>query len=270
MARPTIITFCTDFGTHDNFVGQMKGAALAIAPELQLVDLCHAVPPHDVAAGAFILETGFRAFPPGTVHVAVVDPGVGTPRRAVAVKTRSYTFVAPDNGLLSRVLDVERAVRAHVLEAAHYRRKTVSATFEGRDVFAPAAAWLARGAALENLGPPAGPLVGLEGTRPPVRRGATVELPVLQIDRFGNATLDARAVDLARLFEGAPVAQWSLVARTASGEVNRTVRTYTEGGEDAPFLVINSAGYLEIALYGRSAAEELRLERGRGVELTIG
>lgn len=270
MARPRIITLCTDFGLRDNFVGQMKGAALAVDPGLRVVDLCHDVPPQNIAAGAFALETGCGAFPPGTVHVAVVDPGVGTTRRAIAVQTEHYTFVAPDNGLLTRVLEVDSPVRAHVLEAAHYRRRAVSATFEGRDVFAPAAAWLARGASLENFGPEAGALVRLTRSRPVLERGASVAVPVLQVDRFGNATLDARGRDLVRLLGPGPAASWPLCVRSRMGEVRRCVRTYGEATDGEPFLLINSAGYLELAIYGESAAVRLGLELDGEVELTLG
>jgi S-adenosylmethionine hydrolase len=258
------ITFTTDFGTSDTYAGQLHGAALCVCPDAILVDLTHEVPAHDVAAGAYLLETGYRAFPRGTIHVVVVDPGVGTARRAVGVRTDAYHFLAPDNGVLSRVLDEERVETAHVLEAAHYRRESVSATFEGRDVFAPAAAWLARGVDLSNFGPRAGELVRLPPS-PPIAPGAPARIRVVLVDRFGNAVLDAKRSVLEPLLGGR-----RLVVRTPDGrEITQLRRTYADGEADGPFLLFGSAGYLEIAMREGPAAERLGLRSGTEVDLAV-
>src|SRR6185503_17492831 len=160
MSRP-VIALLTDFGTRDHYAGTMKGVALGICPDATLVDVSHDLPPHDVVAGALELAAAYRYFPSGTVFLVVVDPGVGSTRRGIATETGDYRFVAPDNGVLSVVFD--QAPPKHVVELSdrRYARPTISRTFEGRDRFAPAAAWLAKGINLTALGRPAGSLVRL-------------------------------------------------------------------------------------------------------------
>ncbi len=256
-----IVTLLTDFGTADTFVGQMKGAILAVNPDVAVVDLTHEVPPQDVEAGAFLLATAYGAFPAGTVHVAVVDPGVGTTRRRLAVRTDRFYFVAPDNGVLSRVLDEDPAGAAHAVEAAHYLAREVSATFEGRDVFAPIAGWISKGTELSNLGPPAGPLVRLPAPAPLVA-GAPATVRVAFVDRFGNV-----ALDLSRRRLEAWLGERALALRveTPGGEVSSVRRTYAEAEGSAPFLLLNSAGYLEIAVREGRADRALGLARGAEV-----
>jgi S-adenosylmethionine hydrolase len=256
---PRIVTLLTDFGDADGYVGQMKGVLLGICPELQLVDLSHAVPPQGITAGAFLLEAATAAFPAGTIHLAVVDPGVGTARRRLVLCTERHLFVLPDNGLVSRVLDRHELRGAWSIEAAHYRRATVSATFEGRDVFAPAAAWLARGIAPERLGPAVEDLVRLP-LSPPLAPGEN-EVPVLWVDRFGNVVLD--------LPREGPEGSKSLRVRTPGGEVDRFARTYGDAPPGRPFLLFGSAGYLEIAVPGGRADASLGLRAGDTVTVVL-
>src|SRR5712691_8208029 len=161
MARP-LVALLTDFGTRDHYVGTMKGVMLGICAELTCVDISHDVPPHDVLAGALELAAAYRYFPAGTVFLVVVDPGVGSARRGIAAEAGDYRFVAPDNGVLSVVLDETPPRRVVELTERRYARPTVSRTFEGRDRFAPAAAWLAKGIELSALGRPAGALQRLD------------------------------------------------------------------------------------------------------------
>jgi S-adenosylmethionine hydrolase len=261
-----IITFTTDFGTGDTYAGQLRGAALSVCPDAILADLTHDVPPHDVAAGAFLFQSGYRAFPHGTIHVVVVDPGVGTARRGVAVRTDRYYFVAPDNGVLSRVMDEEPIECAHVLEAARYRRDFVSATFEGRDVFAPAAAWIARGVDLANFGPPAGDLVRLPPP-PRIEAGRPSRVRVLYVDRFGNVVLDVNRAALEPLL--APPAGRGLSVHAPRGSVSELRRTYSEGAGSGPFLLFGSSDQLEVAVRSGRAAEALGLAPGAEVELRV-
>src|SRR5438876_2927084 len=151
--RPTTLTLTTDFGTADHFIGVMKGIVLGINPWAAIVDITHAVPAQDIAAGAYHLSNAWRHFPRGSVHVAVVDPGVGSNRRAIAVASGGHFFVAPDNGLLTPVLDLAEEPIREIREPA-YIRAAPSPTFHGRDVFAPAGAHLSRGLRLERVGPP--------------------------------------------------------------------------------------------------------------------
>src|SRR5213593_146410 len=167
MARP-VIALLTDFGTRDHYAGTMKGVALGICPDATLVDISHDVPPHDVVAGALELAAAYKYFPSGTIFLVVVDPGVGSARRGIAAETSDYRFVAPDNGVLSVVFDEHAPKRVVELSERRYARPTVSRTFEGRDRFAPAAAWLAKGIELTALGRPAGSIQRLEIPHPDV------------------------------------------------------------------------------------------------------
>src|SRR5471030_2981133 len=161
MPRP-LIAFLTDFGTRDHYAGTMKGVALGICPDATLVDITHDILPHDVLGGALELAAAYHFFPHGTIFLVVVDPGVGSARRGIAAETGDHRFVAPDNGVLTAVLDEHPPKRVVELTERKYARPTVSRTFEGRDRFAPAAAWLAKGIELGALGRPAAPIQRLD------------------------------------------------------------------------------------------------------------
>jgi S-adenosylmethionine hydrolase len=257
-----IITFTTDFGHGSSYVGQMKGAALAIDPDLQLVDLCHEVPPQQVGTGSYLLESGYGAFPPGTIHVAVVDPGVGTARNALAVRAGDYLFLAPDNGLLGRVLERERLFEARLIAAEEFFGGPRSATFEGRDLFAPAAALLAGGLELHRLGPAVEEMIRLPRNNPSLVQGGAEQVPVLHIDDFGNVVLDIHRDALGAGLGG------RLRLETPQTAIETFHRTYGEAPAGEPFLLINSAGYLEIALRDGSAASALGLGLGMSLLLT--
>src|ERR1700687_3172198 len=200
MSRP-IIALLTDFGLRDHYAGTMKGVALGICPDATLVDISHDVPAHDVVAGALELAACYRYFPPGTVFLVVVDPGVGSTRRGIAAEAGEYRFVGPDNGVLSLVFDETPPRRVVELTERRYARPTVSRTFEGRDRFAPAAAWLAKGTDVGALGRPAGAIQRLAGARLEVPRpeidANRIVGEVLRVDRFGNliTNIDRRAFD---------------------------------------------------------------------------
>ena len=182
----SVITLTTDFGTRDWFVGTMKGVIASIAPRSTVVDLTHDLPPGDIRGGAFALAASHRFFPKGTIHVAVVDPGVGSRRKAIAVQTAKGVFVGPDNGVLSWALAKEKIRAIHALENEAYFLQPVSRTFHGRDIFAPVAAHLSRGVPIQKLGPALKDFVRLDWPEPRVRRGG-FEGEVVYIDRFGNA-----------------------------------------------------------------------------------
>src|SRR5437660_7497162 len=184
MARP-VIALVTDFGTRDYYAGTMKGVALGICPGLTLVDVTHEVPPHDVVAGALELAACYRYFPPGTIFLVVVDPGVGSSQRGIAAETGDYKFVAPDNGVLTPVLDETPARKIVELTERRYARPTVSRTFEGRDRFAPAAGWLAKGIQLAALGRPVSEIQRLDLPAPDASSDA-IRGVVVRVDRFGN------------------------------------------------------------------------------------
>ena len=236
-ARP-VLAFLTDFGTRDPYVGAMKGAALSVCADAALVDLTHDVAPHDVAEAARHLAAAAPYFPTDTAFVVVVDPGVGSARRALAARSGDRWFVGPDNGVLTPVLGPE----AVVIEIAEprYMRETVSRTFEGRDRFAPAAAWLLRGVPLEALGPRAADPVRLELPRPDIA-GGVLRGVLVAADRFGNVatSIDRASVDA---FAGS-----APICLTLDGRPIRLVATYAEIADGEVAALYGSAGLLEVA-----------------------
>src|SRR5437773_866888 len=195
MSRP-IIALLSDFGVRDHYAGTMKGVMLGICPDVTLVDISHDLPPQDVQAGALELAAAYKYFPAGTIFLAVVDPGVGSTRRGIAAEAGDYKFVAPDNGVLTAVLDEHAPKRVVELTERKYARATVSRTFEGRDRFAPAAAWLAKGIELTAFGRPAANMHRLEIPQAEASAEA-IAGQVLRVDRFGNliTNIDRRSFE---------------------------------------------------------------------------
>jgi S-adenosylmethionine hydrolase len=259
MARP-VIALLTDFGTRDHYAGTMKGVALGICPDATLVDISHDVPAHDVVAGALELAAAYRYFPSGTVFLVVVDPGVGSTRRGIAGDTGDYKFVAPDNGVLTAVFDEHPPKRVVELSERRYARPTVSRTFEGRDRFAPAAAWLAKGIDLAALGRPAGEIQRLDLPRPVVDADR-IDGQVVRVDRFGNliTNIDRKTFD--------QLARGALEIAIGRHVVPRVVSTYADAAPGELCALFGSTDHLEIAANGASAARALGLERGAPVHI---
>ncbi len=259
MARP-VIAFLTDFGTRDHYAGAMKGVALSICPDATLVDISHDVPPHDVVAGALELAAAYRYFPAGTIFLAVVDPGVGSARRGIAADSGGYKFVAPDNGVLTVVLDEQPPKRIVELSERKYARPTVSRTFEGRDRFAPAAAWLAKGVDVTALGRSAGAIHRLD--LPQARAiGEGLAGEVVRVDRFGNLITNIER----RAFE--KLAGAALEIHVGSFQVSQVVSTYADLAPGEIGALFGSTDHLEITASGASAAERLVLGRGAPVQV---
>jgi S-adenosylmethionine hydrolase len=256
--RP-IIALLTDFGTRDHYAGTMKGVVLGICADATLVDISHDIPPHDVLTAALELAAAYKYFPAGSIFLVVVDPGVGSPRRGLAVDTGEYRFIAPDNGVLTAVLKETPPKRIVELTERRYARPTVSKTFEGRDRFAPAAGWLARGVDLSALGRSAADyhrlaLPVLEIT------DAAVTGEVVRVDRFGNLVTN---IDH-KLFD--KFAQSGAIEVSAGPHrIGRLVGTYAEAAGDEPCALFGSTDHLEIAVNAASAAERLHLTRGAKV-----
>ena len=260
MARP-VIALVTDFGTRDHYAGTMKGVALGICPDATLVDVTHEVPPHDVAAGAFELAACYRYFPQGTIFLVVVDPGVGSSRRGIAVDVGDYKCVAPDNGVLTLVLDESPPRKVVELTERRYARPTVSRTFEGRDRFAPAAAWLAKGVELSALGRPAGSIHRLALPQP-TATPEHVTGEVLRVDRFGNLITNIDRKTFQKLADDR-----GLEIRIGSHQVPRIVSTYADVSPGEICALFGSTDRLEIAANGKSAASELHIDRGTPVHV---
>ena len=257
--RP-VIALLTDFGTRDHYVGTMKGVALGICGGARFVDITHEVPPQDILTAALELAASYAYFPPGTTFLVVVDPGVGSKRRGIAVEAGGYRFVAPDNGVLTPVVDAHKTIQAVELSEPRYARATISRTFEGRDRFAPAAAWLAAGVALTALGRPAGALTRLDIPQPRVTDGA-VDGEVLRVDRFGNLTTN---IDRAA-FDG--VFGKANVDVRIESHVVPFVLTYADAAAGALCALFGSGDLVEIAENGGSAADRLGVGRGAPVHI---
>lgn len=258
-----LVALLTDFGTRDGYVGVMKGVMLGIASDVRLVDLTHEIPPQDVRAGAWVLHTSWRAFPQGSVFLCVVDPGVGTDRRPVALRAGGQLFVGPDNGLFSYVLAEAPAERAVVLDRPLYHLPAPSATFHGRDIFAPCAAHLARGILLDVVGTPVAveSLVRFPLPQPEWRGDALVG-HVLHVDTFGNLI-----TDFAPARTDAILAMPDVSLRIAGEMITERCRTFGEGPQGRTFALRDSSGHLAIAMRDGSAA--VLLGAGVGDEVTI-
>jgi S-adenosyl-L-methionine hydrolase (adenosine-forming) len=259
MSRP-VIALLTDFGTRDHYAGTMKGVVLGICPDATLVDISHDVPTHDVLAGALELSAACSYFPSGTIFLAVVDPGVGSSRRGIAAEAGDFRFVAPDNGVLTAVLDEHAPKRIVELTERKYARPTVSRTFEGRDRFAPAAAWLGRGIDLTALGRPAGAMHRLEIPQPLVETDH-IEGEVVRVDHFGNLVTNIRRKTFETLAAG------PLDIRVGRHQVPRVVSTYADSPPGEVCALFGSTDHLEIAASGASAAAALDLHRGAAVHV---
>lgn len=261
------IAILTDFGYRDHYVGVMKGVIATIAPKASVVDITHGIPPQSVTAGAIALQQSWRFFPKRTVFVAVVDPGVGTSRLPVAIDTRSGArFVGPDNGVLYLAAKDAGISRIVELRAPKYRLKNVSATFHGRDIFAPAAAWLWSRVAISSLGPTIAQITQLSiGTA--VQRNKTLEGKIIYVDGFGNlvtnidrATLDAFAASFR-----AP----RLLVKIAKGTSMEIFEAYGDVPTGAPLATFSSFELLEIAVRDGSAASVFGLGEGAPVTVII-
>ncbi|HEU4433922.1 MAG TPA: SAM-dependent chlorinase/fluorinase [Pyrinomonadaceae bacterium] len=239
------ITLLTDFGTADYFVGAMKGAILSINPRAVIADITHEIPAQDVAAGAWQLLAAYDTFPAGTIHVAVVDPGVGSTRRPIVVRAGEHLFVGPDNGIFTYIYNSHPSFQAFNVTETKYFRHPVSNTFHGRDIFAPVAAALSTGVDPSSLGP---------RISDPVRLSTPPGPHIIHIDRFGNLITN---IARNQFTEGSRL--------SVNGRVISAFRKYfgeNVGDRDEPFAIWGSAGLLEIAVNGGSAAEILGVKRG--------
>jgi hypothetical protein len=247
-----IVTLTTDFGNRDHYVASMKGVLLSLHPTLRIVDITHEVGAQQVAEAGFTLARAFGSFPPGTVHLLVVDPGVGTSRRLLAARTENHYFVAPDNGALAILFEEEPAREVVSITATHHFRKEVSATFHGRDILAPVAARLALGTALSHFGDPVNDWIPSPIPSPSPGSDGRWDLRIVAVDRFGNIITNWRQKSHASLSGGASSTHFSL--EIAGRTVRRLLRTYGESEDAEPFALFNSCGYLEVAVRGGSAA----------------
>lgn len=252
-----VITLLTDFGTKDWFVPSMKGVILGIAPRATIVDVTHEIPPQDVRAGAFILAAAAPTFPRGTIHVAVVDPGVGSARKAIAVRTSEHVFVGPDNGLLSFVLQKEPVREIRLLANPRFWRTPVSRTFHGRDVFAPVAAHLARGAKFAALGTELKSISTL-AIQTPVRTSKSIRGEVIYVDHFGNLVTN---------IEGRSLSERAII-QLGRKRIHGLSKSYADASVGDCIAVVNSLNLLEISVRDGDAAAKLKAKPGMCVVAT--
>ena len=261
---PRIITLTTDFGTSDVYVGIMKGVILGINPNVQVVDLTHAIPPQDIHEAAFTIYSAYRYFPKNAIHTIVVDPGVGTDRQAIVCEIAGTFFVCPDNGVLSYVLQdignkMEVPMHAAAIQNANYFLPEISDTFHGRDIFAPVAAHLSLGVPLTNIGPSVQALVEFPILTPQVSKNRIVG-HIIKLDRFGNAITNISESTLTQ-----EAATYEI--RVGNTRLTRLNRAYAESTVGEPLAIIGSFGVLEIAINGGSAEISLGLKWGDVVEI---
>jgi S-adenosylmethionine hydrolase len=274
-----IITLTTDFGYKDPFVGEMKGVILSINPSVTIVDITHAIEPHNIEEGAFIIGSSYKYFPSETIHIAVVDPGVGSERRPIIVEADNHYFVGPDNGIFSYVVSCSSNVKViHITEATPqkiwrffgnhalkgvFTRGTLSPlwvidspTFQGRDIFAPVAAWLSKGIALEAFGHEIDDFRTFEVNLPVVEDNR-ISGEVIYIDRFGNAITNIKKSDLQGFGE-----KFSIQIK---GEIIRIVKNYSQAPDNSLYCLINSSGYLEFFVNMGSASRLFDINKGEKV-----
>jgi hypothetical protein len=267
LSRHPLITLITDFDTTDHFVGTMKGVIMNINPDVDIVDICHKVASYDIFDAAFTLAQSYRFFPPDTIHLVVVDPGVGTARRPLLVRTLAYKFVAPDNGVLSLIYEREENVEVRHITADHYFLNPVSNTFQGRDVFAPVVGWLSKGVDVDKFGDPITEYTKFASPKPKHVGDSLIKGVALRIDKFGNIITNLTPEDVPQLFAENPPPFKIMINEQ---EVTRLNLAYSMGKPAEVFAIVGSSGYIEICTNRGSAAKILNVNRGVEVGVVLG
>jgi S-adenosylmethionine hydrolase len=267
VARTPIITLTTDFGLNDHFVGTMKGVILAIEPDAQIIDICHSVQAFDVLDGALTISQAYSYFPSGTVHMVIVDPGVGTARRPVIVTSERHHFVAPDNGVLSLIYQREERLSARHVTGEHYFLQPVSNTFHARDVFSPVAAYLAKGVDPVKFGEEVSDFVRFSAPKPKPVNESTLRGVVLKVDRFGNLITNITPQDAPMLFTEDASGFKIVIGKR---EITQIKDAYALGAPGEVFGILGSMGYLEIAANRGAAAQIIGVSKGSDVNIMLG
>ncbi len=260
----TLITLTSDFGISDSYVGSMKGVIFNVNPDCQIVDITHEIAPQDILAGAFCLAGAYPFFPEKTIHVAVVDPGVGGKRRPILVKTAGQLFVGPDNGLFTFVYREAKSIEVRELVNRNYFRRPVSRTFHGRDLFGPVAAHLSLGVPTENMGPRIEDFVCLSISDPLVEKDR-IRGEVIYLDRFGNGITNLKESLIRSVFKNRKPR--ILINDKDIGPIQESYDAVNEG---VPLSLIGSSGHLEVAIRGGAAKKFFGLKRGDVIFLSRG
>lgn len=257
----SVISLLTDFGQKDNFVGVIKGVILSINPNAKIVDICHEVKPHDILTGAFLLKSSFKYFPKGSLHLIVVDPGVGSQRKKLLVKTNDYFFIAPDNGVLSPALKEQSPLKIIEITNKNYFLKPTSDTFHGRDIFAPTAAYLSKGEDFSKFGRPLSSFKALELPPLKVTKRALIG-EIIYIDHFGNLISN---IDKNTLIDFIQNKEFKICIKNKI--INKLSHSYLEGIRREPLAIINSFNCLELAINSGSARDYLSVNKGTKIKV---
>ena len=265
----SVITLLSDFGTDDEYVGVMKGVMLAVCPASSFVDITHRIDPQDIQQAAYMIPSYYRFFPEGTVHIVVVDPGVGTSRGILAVEHRGHFFIAPDNGVLTLLLNTEESDKIIRVSNADYFLHPLSATFHGRDIFAAVGAHVSCGTELDELGARINiaDMVRLEGLNCRISETGELNGKIVSIDRFGNLITNIDANSLQAFCPAE--AQKGLQVQIGAVVISGLAKTYSDATSSAALALIGSRGYLEIAVNGGNAAKKMKARKGDSIRVRI-
>ena len=266
MPGQRLITLTSDFGLVEHYVGAMKGVIASINPSAQIVDITNSVQSYDILDGAIAISQAYSYFPADTIHVVVVDPGVGSARRPIVAKVGVYIFVAPDNGVLSLVYEREENISVRHITSEHYFRQPVSSTFHGRDIFAPVAGYLSKGVELDKFGDEITDYVRFAAPKPKPSGASAWKGVVLKIDKFGNLITNITPKDIPQLFQTAPPAFKIVVGKA---EITRLAPNYVAGAQGEIFALLGSTGFLEISVNRGSAARVAGADKGAEVSVTL-
>lgn len=266
MRKTRIITLLTDFGNQDSYVGIMKGVIAGINPLANIIDICHNIPPQDIFHGAYLLYTSYKYFPKGTIHVGVVDPGVGSQRDIVCVETRNHLFLTPNNGLLSFIIKEENPKSIIRVINNRYFLPSLSSTFHGRDIFAPVAAHLSLGIKPQQLGIKVNQLAQLDIPKPGYNKKGQLEGQVIYIDRFGNLITNITKEHLPN---------WKITKKPMETIIGKKKiiglsKTYMDVKVGAPLILFGSAGFLEVSINQGNAREYFKVDRGNKIMVEMG
>jgi len=262
--RCSIITFLTDFGTKDNYVASMKGVILSINPNCTLIDITHHVKPQDIREGAFILANTYSYFPKGTIHLSVVDPGVGGPRKPILIVTRDYFFVGPDNGLFTLVAPKEKVNQVISLTNKKFFLPQLSTTFHGRDIFAPVAARLSLGVKPKEFGEEIKSWAKLD-FEAPIIKGKELIGEVFHIDSFGNIISNINEQPFAKFVKSCP-----FIIKVGKRTIHDLKKGYWEGKKNELIALFGSGGFLEISVREGNAQKRLKVKKGDRIILSVG
>ncbi len=264
--KTPVIALLTDFGEGDFFVGSLKGVIATINPSVPMVDITHHVPSFDVFAGGFILYAAYRYFPSGSIFLTIVDPGVGTARKILLVETENYMFIAPDNGVLSLVLEAENTKTLIDVKNTKYFLPVASSTFEGRDKMAPVAAWLSKGIAPSEFGPFVSDYVRLDVHKPRVEKKEILG-QIIYVDKFGNCITNIPTEEFRRIKD--ETEKKRVICRVGKKDVARFEPSYSFVNQDELFVLPGSLGFIEIAVREGSAQEKLAAQQGDPVRIFL-